>query len=81
MAKTMILLVWVISFFVVVKSHQKSMYEFSKKSAVLPSLLKKRFNFPDFLKAMLRACPIKKVKKSKSKYIALVWTKAMFVRE
>ena len=44
-------------FFVVVKNHQKSMFEFNLESVFLSHFLKKRFYFADFPEDTLKTCP------------------------
>ena len=43
--------------FVVLKNHQKSMYEFNLVSGFLSDFFNKRFTFADFPEATLNTCP------------------------
>ena len=47
-------------FFVVVKYHQKLMFEFNLESVFPSHFFKKRFDFADFPEDMLKTCPIVK---------------------
>ena len=60
MAKNIDFTFWGWFFFVVVKKHQKSMFEFNLESVFLSHFFQKRFYFADFPEDTLKTCHLKK---------------------